>query len=46
MCPYGTTTESRTHIVGECEIYKEERNALEDMRKFDVFDMEECDRLK
>ena len=30
MCPCGTTLESRTHIVGECEIYKEERDALEE----------------
>ena len=36
MCPCGTTTESRTHIVGEREIYKEERDALEEMRKLDV----------
>ena len=39
MCPCGTTTESRTHIVlvGECEIYKKERDALEEeMRKLDV----------
>ena len=28
MCPCGTTIDSRTHIVGECEIYKEERDAL------------------
>ena len=41
MCPCGTTIESRTHIVGECETYKEERNALEEMSKLDVFDMEE-----
>ena len=33
MCPCGTTIESRTHIVGECEIYKEERDALEEMSK-------------
>ena len=32
MCPCGTTTEGRTHIVGECEIYKEERDALDEMR--------------
>ena len=42
MCPYGITIESRTHIVGECEIYsysrrvkymyKEEQDALEEMR--------------
>ena len=25
MCLCGTTIESRTHIVGECGIYKEER---------------------
>ena len=42
MCPCGTTIESRTHIVGECEIYKEERDALEeDMRKLDVLYMKE-----
>ena len=28
MCPCGTTIESRTHRVGEREIYKEERDAL------------------
>ena len=31
MCPCGTTIESRTHVVGECEIYKEERDVLEEM---------------
>ena len=45
MCPCGTTLESRTHIVGRCEIYKEEWDALE-MRKFDVCDMEEFGRLE
>ena len=46
MCPCGTTIESRTHIVGECEIYKEERDVLEEeMRKFDVCDMEEFGKL-
>ena len=45
MCPCGTTTESRTHLVGECEIYREERNALEEgMGKLDVCDMEEFSR--
>ena len=40
MCPCGTTTKRRTHIVGE--IYKEERDALEEeTRKLDVCDMEE-----
>ena len=27
--------ESITHVVGECEIYKEERDVLEKMRKID-----------
>ena len=40
MCPSGTTIESGTHIVQECEIYKEERDALEkEMGKLDVCDM-------
>ena len=40
--PYGTTIESRIHIIGECEIYKEERDVLEDeMRKLDECDMQE-----
>ena len=26
MCPCGTTIEGRTHIVGQCAIYKEERD--------------------
>ena len=41
MCPCGTTIETRTHIVEECEICKEERNALEETRKLLVRDMEE-----
>ena len=42
-----TTLESRTHIVGECEIYEEERDALEEgMRKLDVCDIEEFGRLE
>ena len=28
------------HILGECELYKEERNVLEKMRKIDGCDME------
>ena len=44
MCPSGTI-ESRTHIVRECEIYKEERDALE-MRKVDECDMEEFGRVE
>ena len=34
-----------THIVGECKIYKEERNVLEEMRKIGECDMEEIGRL-
>ena len=35
MCPCGKE-ESKAHIVGECEIYKEERVVLEEeMRKLD-----------
>ena len=45
MCPCGTAIESRTHIVGESEICKEERDALEGgVRKLDVGDMEEFGR--
>ena len=47
MCPCSTTLESGTHIVGECEIYKEERDALEEeMRKLDVCGMEKSCRLE
>ena len=35
MCPCGKAVDSRTHIVGECDIYKEERDVLEEMRKID-----------
>ena len=39
--------ESRTHIVEECEIYKEERDLLEEkIRKLDECDMEEFGRLE
>ena len=46
VCPCGTTIESRTRIVGECEIYKEEQGALEETRKLGTCDMEEFDRLE
>ena len=47
MCPCGTTIESRANIVGECEICKEERDALEEeMRKLDECDVEEFGRLE
>ena len=45
MCPCGTTIESRTHIIGECEIHKEERDAFEEMGKVDECGMEEFGRL-
>ena len=47
ICPCGTTIERRSHIAGECEIYKEERDALEEeMRKLDVSDMKVRIQLK
>ena len=47
MCPCGTIIESRAHIVGECEVYKDERDVLvEEMRKLDECDMEEFGRLE
>ena len=45
MCPCGTIIESRTDIVGECEIYKQKRDALE-MRKIDEREMDESGRLE
>ena len=46
MCPYGKAIESRTHMVGQYEMYKEERNVIqEDMRKIDEGDMEEFGAL-
>ena len=37
--------ERRHHIVGECEIYKEERHVLVEMRKIDECGMEEFGTL-
>ena len=34
-CPCGKAKESRNHIVGAREKYKEERDVLEDMRQID-----------
>ena len=46
MCPCGATIESRTHIVGGYEIFKEERDVLEEeMNKLDECGMEEFGRL-
>ena len=33
MCPCGKAVERRTHIVGECKIYKDERAVFEEMGK-------------
>ena len=41
MCPCGTTMESRTHIVGESEIYKEERDVLEE----EMGKLDDCESL-
>ena len=47
MCPCGTIIERRTHIVGECDIFKEEWDALEEeLRKLYLCDMEEFRRLE
>ena len=46
MCPCGKAIESRTHLVGECEIYKEEQDVLEEeMREIHECDLEEFDAL-
>ena len=45
MCPCGKTVQ-RTHVVGECEIYKEERDVLDgETRKTDECDMEKFGTL-
>ena len=44
-CPCGKAVESRTHTVGECEIYKEERGVFEEMRKLDECGMEKFGAL-
>ena len=44
MCPCGTALDSRTRIEGERELYEDERDAVEEIRKFDVCDVEEFGR--
>ena len=44
MCPCGKAVESRSHVVGEGETYKEERHVLE-MRKIDEGDREKFGTL-
>ena len=39
MCPGVKPIENRTHIVGECEMYKEERDVVEEK----MGGIEECD---
>ena len=46
MCPCGETLESRTYMVGQCEIFKRERVVLEETKKLDECDMEEFGRLE
>ena len=42
MCLHGKAIESKTHIVGECEVYKEERDVLEkETRQIDKCEIEE-----
>ena len=38
--PCGKAVESRTYIVGECEVYKEEGSVLEEIGKIDECGME------
>ena len=46
MCPCGKAIESRTHIVGECEMCKEEQDVLkEKIRELEECDMEEFGKL-
>ena len=45
MCPCGKAKESRTHSVGECEMYTEERDVLEAKMKIDEYDMEKFGSL-
>ena len=34
-CPHGNADYSRTHKLGECAVYEEERNLLEETRKIE-----------
>ena len=44
--PCGNADESRTHIAGECELYREGRDVLEeDMRKVEGCGIEKLDTL-
>ena len=40
-CPCGKASEGRTRAVGDCEVYKEQRDVLQEkMGKIDARDME------
>ena len=45
MYPCGQAVKSRTHIVGEREIYKEDGDVLGEMMKIDECDMEKFGTL-
>ena len=45
MCPCGKAKRSRTLIVGECQLYKEERDVLEGMKPIDEYCMEKINAL-
>ena len=46
MCLCGKAIESRTHVVGECEMYKEEQDVLEkETREIDECDMDNFSSL-
>ena len=42
MCLCGKAIESRTHVVGECEMYKEEQDVLEE----EIGSVNKCDMEK
>ena len=43
--PCSEAIENGTHVVGECEMHKEERGILTEMRKLHECDMEKFDTL-
>ena len=45
ICACGKAKESRTHVVGECKIFNQERDVLERMRRIDEYDMEKFSTL-
>ena len=45
MCPCSEAIESKTYTVGECEMHKEERHVIEEMRKTEECNMEKFGAL-